>query len=182
MTTFKTYTCEWCDRVFDAQLRAKNKPQPKYCSLACSAESRKGKPSKNNKQIPKQCESCDRTYFIPLSRKDTATSCSDECRQALHGMKVIKHGKSKSKVYAVWANMKKRCTNPNDPNWKYYGGRGIIVCKEWLDSFEAFYQYMGDPSQGLTIDRIDNDGNYEPGNVRWADYVTQSFNSRRWQR
>ena len=76
--------------------------------------------------------------------------------------------------------MKARCTNSKHPSWKYYGGRGITVCKECPESFENFYQYMGDPPHNLTIDRINNDGNYEPGNVRWADYATQSHNSRRW--
>lgn len=122
------------------------------------------------------------TYKVAKYRLISAQTCSDECRHILHGSKVLRHGKSKDKIYIVWSNMKKRCTNPNTPEWEHYGGRGISVCEQWLNSFESFYKYMGDPPEGLTIDRIDNDGNYEPGNVRWADYVTQSLNSRRWQR
>jgi len=74
--------------------------------------------------------------------------------------------------------MKHRCLNPANPNWKNYGGRGIRVCDEWLASFDAFYAYVGDPPEGMSLDRIDNDGNYEPGNVRWATMEQQLANRR----
>jgi hypothetical protein len=74
--------------------------------------------------------------------------------------------------------MKARCYNPHTPGWKHYGGRGITVCQEWVESFEKFRSYMGDPPPGKTIDRINNDGNYEPGNVRWATPIQQARNRR----
>jgi hypothetical protein len=76
--------------------------------------------------------------------------------------------------------MKDRCYNPNVEGYKYYGGRGISICQEWIEDFEAFYQYMGPkPSPDHSIDRWPNgDGNYEPGNVRWATNTQQSQNRR----
>ena len=75
--------------------------------------------------------------------------------------------------------MKDRCTRTNRPDWKWYGGRGITVCAEWLASFDAFYAEMGPRPDGHSLDRIDNDGNYEPGNCRWATQLEQVHNSRR---
>lgn len=74
--------------------------------------------------------------------------------------------------------MKDRCYNPNDKRYKNYGGRGIKVCDEWLNSFENFYNWTVNNGyqEGLTIDRIKVDGNYEPSNCRWADMETQSNN------
>lgn len=81
--------------------------------------------------------------------------------------------------YWVWRGMKSRCSNPNSASWKHYGGRGIKVCQRWMSSFEDFLTDVGprtDPS--LSLDRIDNNGNYEPGNVRWATPKEQCSNQR----
>lgn len=95
----------------------------------------------------------------------------------------LKHGHSvnrvQSKLYRAWAGVVNRTTRPERKNSEYYIGRGISIFKEWLGEggFERFAQYMGEPpTDKHTVDRIDNDGNYEPGNVRWATRSEQSRN------
>lgn len=90
-----------------------------------------------------------------------------------------KHGMAESLAYKRWESIKQRCFNPSNPSYRNYGGRGVTMCDEWVSSFEAFYAHVGEcPGPGLSLDRIDNDGNYEPGNVRWATGSTQQLNRR----
>lgn len=88
-----------------------------------------------------------------------------------------KHGLSESRAYRIWHNMKSRCLNPNSTSYSYYGGRGIGFDERWCE-FKAFYADVGDPPNGLSLDRPDNDGNYGPTNWRWADRSMQNRNQR----
>lgn len=101
-------------------------------------------------------------------RQGKIVSCG--CRKLTHGM-------SDTKVYAVWRGMIQRCTNSKNDRWRDYGGRGIQVCSEWL-KFENFYKDMGEPGKGLTLDRIDVNGNYTKENCRWISNLDQQNNRR----
>lgn len=92
-----------------------------------------------------------------------------------------KHGKSNSSEYRIWTAMKQRCNNPRAYSFNYYGGRGIKICDSWAarDGFTAFIKDMGEkPTKEHTLDRVNNDGNYEPSNCRWATPSQQASNKR----
>ena len=96
------------------------------------------------------------------------SKCCMSCAHKTHGMEG-------TAIYYIWAGMKQRCQNPKYHGYARYGGRGIKVCDSW-QTFENFYRDMGDPSEGLTLNRKNNDGNYEPSNCEWATKKQQIRN------
>lgn len=124
------------------------------------------------------CE-CECGKVKSIRSQDLRTGKSQSC-----GCNIgFKHGFSRTNEYKIWVDMIARCSNPNSPIFHHYGGRGIKVCKRWLQSFENFYSDMGDrPSIKYSLDRIDVNGDYEPSNCRWANQSIQAFNRRKTDR
>lgn len=131
-----------------------------------------------------RCDCGNLTVAAGANLGKTTNSCG--CGQSEHGKRIIEinrlkrtdlHGESDSLEYKSWAALKGRCLNPANPKYPRYGGRGIKVCERWLDDFETFLADMGrKPSPLHSIDRINNDGDYEPNNCHWATIDTQTRN------
>ena len=136
-----------------------------------------------------RCE-CGKTKEVRASHLRTGNiqscgclSLDSEKRRIAVAKAITKHGQAtkgrRSREYYSWVGMIQRCTNPNEPQWHDYGGRGITVHPEWRASFKAFFEHVGPkPTPKHTLDRIDNERGYEPGNVRWATRREQLLNKR----
>lgn len=134
---------------------------------------------KKQRKVIAQCE-CGTIKSVMYTYIKTGRSKSCGCIQRNNFKTMsVTHNKRNTTEYRIWCNMKTRCTNPNFKQWKDYGGRGITICKEWLESFEQFYKDMGKKPDGKTIDRIDNNKGYEPSNCKWSTYLEQAQNRKR---
>lgn len=118
---------------------------------------------------------CGNERVIRVDRVASGSTKSCRCFRRGRG---ITHGKTGSREFRVWEGMKARCLNPHNISYVNYGGRGIVVCERWLNSFENFLADMGPRPKGRSIERVNNNGNYEPANCVWADAKTQAMNRR----
>lgn len=143
--------------------------------------------SKNAERVECVCV-CGTTRVLQVWNLVLGTTKSCGClRREIASRRNLSHGQARkgrtSPEYAAWSNMIYRCYNPHFPKFESWGGRGITVCARWRESFAAFFEDVGPrPSPDHSVDRIDNDGHYEPSNVRWADDRTQNINRRKPQR
>lgn len=120
-------------------------------------------------------------YFFPKIYSGTRpSSASSELYRDVSKLPKThtrKHGMKGTKEYKAWDSIKQRCFNPNHKDYARYGGRGIVMCEEWRHDFMAFFAHIGHaPAADYSVDRINGNLGYQPGNVRWADYVTQARN------
>lgn len=116
--------------------------------------------------------------LLPSLRRGNTKSCGCWQRESKIGRKAT-HGKSETPTWVAWSSMKARCLNRTNTGYKDYGGRGILICQRWLDSFENFLEDMGERPDGLSLERLDVNGNYEPSNCKWATDKEQKRNQRR---
>ena len=126
-----------------------------------------------------RCE-CGKTRIVPgdALRRGATQSCGCLQRERV-GVAARTHGQSQSFEYRAWQQAKNRCDNPRNARYASYGGRGITMIEAWRNDFTAFIAHIGPKPDGrVVLDRIENDGNYEPGNVHWATFSESNGNKR----
>jgi len=140
----------------------------------------RGEDDQRNQKVTWMCR-CDCGTVKPVRSNDLVkgkvSSCGCNANLTGSDAKAFKHGWSGTKVYNIWSEMKRRCSDPDHPNYEYYGGRGITFCERW-NSFENFLRDMGEPEPGRSLDRIDNNKGYMKENCQWSSHIDQCNNRR----
>jgi hypothetical protein len=124
-----------------------------------------------------KCSCGDVSEYIATRVRNNRVNQCKQCATKVSAEKIKTHGMRNSKEYSTWSAMKARCIYVESKDFYRYGGKGIFICSEWANSFEAFFEHIGPaPSNQHSIDRIDNLKGYEPNNVRWATKTQQQRN------
>ena len=138
----------------------------------------------NHRNIRWKCK-CDCGNFKSITSGHLVSGRTKSCgcyMEESRNTRGITHGMSETPLYNIWRGMRSRCYLNTSGSYQDYGGRGIAVCEEWKDDFQAFYDYVSQlphfGEKGYSLDRINNDGNYEPGNVKWSTRKEQANNRR----
>lgn len=167
-------------------MKKKNRVGEKYGMLEVIEQADTIKHPNGNTSICWKCRcDCGNEITVIGSNLQSRHTTSCGCLKRLFP-NATRHGESGTRLYHIWVNMRQRCNNPKNNNYKNYGGRGIEVCGEWEADFAIFGKWaiQNGYADNLTLDRIDNDGNYEPNNCRWTTRLIQRHNQRRlcdWQ-
>lgn len=146
----------------------------------------------SRRTVPRICQQCGDDFMAKPDqvRYGKAKYCGVLCQSAATSVRKTVHGEEarsarlhpeymRSPEYNAWRSIKSRCLNPLDKSYASYGGRGIVICEDWQASFQKFLAHIGRrPTARHSIDRINNEGNYEPGNVRWSTPPEQMRNRR----
>ena len=180
LTSGNTTSCG-CSRKNKVDYEAEKLMGQKFGRLTVISRAENRINQQGRTQIMLHCK-CDCGNDVVVYKNSLINGHTKSCgcfKREVNSNTATKHGMSRTRIYKTWEDMIKRCYNKSSNNYYRYGGRGITVFDEWLE-FENFYKYVSKlphyNESGYSFDRIDNDGNYEPENVRWADNETQANN------